>query len=236
PDTKLCPFPLSSPEPVSDPSIEVLGRVLANGSCSITLNCTVERGDHVSYSWGNGDPGSSGLCSHNGSLLHLSYPLQNTSISCSCTASNPVSSRAGIFSSSECSHEPEGNVGLSLEQLVLLVLVPIATVVMLTVVFMVTHLAVPTAGQELEHPPLSEDSAVHTIYSQVQRAEKQRSPPTTEHISCTTIYAAATGLPPDMTLTPSRPPRSPNPTQQPLSQSPDKEPMTVYASVVLPMA
>lgn len=100
--------PSLSPEPVSDPSIQILGWALANGSCSVTLNCTAERGDNVSYSWGRQDTNTSGLCSRNGSLLHLSYTLQNTSITCACTASNPISSRVVTFNSSECSYEQGG--------------------------------------------------------------------------------------------------------------------------------
>lgn len=104
-DANLCPL---SPEPVSHASIQVLGRASANGSCTITLNCTAERGDNVSYSWGSWDTSTLGLCSHNGSLLHLSYPLQNTSIACACTASNPVSRRVVTFNSSKCSYEQGG--------------------------------------------------------------------------------------------------------------------------------
>ncbi|NWX22709.1 SLAF1 protein, partial [Aegotheles bennettii] len=92
-------------EPVSDPSIQILSWALANGSCTITLNCTAGRGDNVSYSWGSQDTSTLGLCSHNGSVLYLSYPLQNTSFACACTATNPVSSRVLIFNSSECSYE-----------------------------------------------------------------------------------------------------------------------------------
>ncbi|NXW59827.1 SLAF1 protein, partial [Eurystomus gularis] len=92
-------------EPVSNPSIEILSWAPANGSCTITLNCTAERGDHISYSWDNWDTSTPRLCSRNGSLLHLSYPLQNTRIACSCTASNPVSSQVTTFNSSECSYE-----------------------------------------------------------------------------------------------------------------------------------
>ncbi|NXY80368.1 SLAF1 protein, partial [Glareola pratincola] len=100
-------------EPVSHPSIQVLSRALANGSCAFTLNCTAERGDNVSYSWSSQDASTLGLCSRNGSLLHLSYPLQNASITCACTASNPVSSRVVAFKSSKCSYEQGGKSPLA---------------------------------------------------------------------------------------------------------------------------
>ncbi|NXK24736.1 SLAF1 protein, partial [Arenaria interpres] len=105
PEEKVWQIQLEVYEPVSDPSIQVLNLALTNGSCAITLNCTAERGDNVSYSWDGGDTSTSGLCSHNGSLLHLSYPLQNTSIACFCMASNPVSRRVITFNSSKCSYE-----------------------------------------------------------------------------------------------------------------------------------
>ncbi|NXQ94026.1 SLAF1 protein, partial [Sagittarius serpentarius] len=91
PEEKVWQIQLEVYEPVSDPSIQILSWALANGSCTITLNCTVKQGDKVSYSWGSRDNSTLGLCSHNGSLLHLSYPLQKASIACDCTASNPVS-------------------------------------------------------------------------------------------------------------------------------------------------
>ncbi|KAM6190120.1 signaling lymphocytic activation molecule-like [Sarcoramphus papa] len=232
-------------EPVSDPSIQILGWALANGSCNVTLNCTAERGDNVSYSWGRQDPNTSGLCSRNGSLLHLSYILQNTSITCACTASNPISRRVVTFNSSECNYEQGGSAGLRMEHLVLMVVVPVAAVVLLTGAFVATRSAMLIAGQRRDRSPLTEDSTVHTIYSQVQRVEKQKGAPAAEHPSCTTIYAAATGLPPDMAPAPGRAPRPPcSPLAEPptpqghpsLLQSPDKEPTTVYASVMMPMA
>nr|XP_005515144.2 signaling lymphocytic activation molecule isoform X2 [Columba livia] len=271
-EEKVWQIQLEVYEPVSDPSIQILSWELANGSCTITVNCTAERGDSVSYSWEGWDAGTSGLCTHNGSLLHLSYPLQNSSIACACTASNPISRGVVPFKSFECSYEQGGSTGLRMEHLVLMVVVPIALVV-LTMAFVIAHLATPVAGQEQEQLSPAEDSTVHTIYSQVQRVEscsvqtrddvgvegekstcgkpaaaadpslstwKQKEVPAAEHASCTTIYAAATGLPPDTALAPSRalrpvctlPAKPPSLSQTP---SPDVEPKTVYASVMRPM-
>uniref|UniRef100_A0A8C8AWB4 Ig-like domain-containing protein n=1 Tax=Otus sunia TaxID=257818 RepID=A0A8C8AWB4_9STRI len=109
PDTNLFLLPLSlSLEPVSDASIHVLSWALANGSCTVTLNCTAARGDDVFYSWNSWDTSTSGLCSGSGSLLHFSYPLQNTSIACTCTANNSISSQVVTFNFSECSYEQGG--------------------------------------------------------------------------------------------------------------------------------
>ncbi|XP_074709334.1 signaling lymphocytic activation molecule [Strix uralensis] len=249
PEEKVWQIQLEVYEPVSDPSIHVLSWVLTNGSCTVTLNCTATRGDNVLYSWDSWDTSTSGLCSGSGSLLHFSYPLQNTSVSCTCTASNSISSRVVIFNSSECSYEQGGSAGLREKSVVVVVaLVVVAVVVIAALMFIrvkTTCLAMPTACQKRDHSPLAENNEVHTIYSQVQRVEKQKVALTAEDPSCTTIYAAATGLPPDTAPAPNRaprPPRSP-PTEPPaprghpsLPQSPDEEPTTVYASVMMPTA
>ncbi|NXL52339.1 SLAF1 protein, partial [Podilymbus podiceps] len=108
PEEEVWQIQLEVYEPVSNPSINILSWAVANGSCTVTLNCTAERGDNVSYSWDSRDAGSSGPCTHKGSLLHLSYPLQNASIACTCTASNPISSWVVAFNSSECNYEQGG--------------------------------------------------------------------------------------------------------------------------------
>ncbi|NXX41374.1 SLAF1 protein, partial [Tricholaema leucomelas] len=92
-------------EPVSPPSIEVLSRALANGSCRLTLNCSAERGDSIAYSWAGTPPR---LCARNGSLLQLSYPQHDANLSCSCRASNAVSSLLATFRPSGCSQQPAG--------------------------------------------------------------------------------------------------------------------------------
>ncbi|NWV04511.1 SLAF1 protein, partial [Ptilonorhynchus violaceus] len=89
-------------EPVADPSIRILHRELSNGSCSLALVCTSERGDEVSYSWDSRENGTRRICSGNGSFLNLSYSLRNAGFRCVCTARNPVSSRDAAFHSAQC--------------------------------------------------------------------------------------------------------------------------------------
>ncbi|OXB70583.1 UNVERIFIED_CONTAM: hypothetical protein H355_011524 [Colinus virginianus] len=205
-------------EPVSDPSIHILGWTLANDSCTVTLNCTAARGDSVSYSWAS----TSALCTHNGSLLQLSYNLTNSILPCACIASNPVSHRTVAFHPSVCSAEHWATGSLRTGMLLLVVMLPIVILTMFAGVFVTAHVAA-NMRKSRENSSLAEDSTVHTIYSQVQRVEKQKSPSSpmgTDHPTCTTIYAAATGT--------SLVPHSP--------QSPDPEPMTVYASVTLPIS
>ncbi|XP_068778081.1 uncharacterized protein [Struthio camelus] len=125
-EEKVWQIQLEVYEPVSVPSIQVLSRMLANDSCTMTLNCTAERGDRVSYSWN----GASRFCVHNGSLLHLSYNPRNASLACACTAANPISRRAVAFSASECSYEQQGGSGLRTGHVVLVVAVLVAVVMM----------------------------------------------------------------------------------------------------------
>ncbi|XP_047905247.2 signaling lymphocytic activation molecule-like isoform X2 [Anser cygnoides] len=164
-EEKVWQIQLEVYESVSDPDIQVLSWALANDSCTVTLNCTAARGDNVSYSWAGLEASTSSPCAHNGSLLHLSYHLNATSLACACTASNPVSSSAVTFNSSACSFEQRGSARPG-PNLVLAVAVPIAVVLIFIGVFTAIH-----TGQLRKHAPFAEDSEVHTIYSQVQRVE-----------------------------------------------------------------
>ncbi|XP_039246292.1 signaling lymphocytic activation molecule [Pipra filicauda] len=213
-------------EPVSHPSIRILSWELANGSCTVALNCTAERGDEVSYSWGSQDSGVSGLCSGNSSFLHLSYPPWDTDTPCVCTASNPVSSRAVAFHPPECGHEPRGGARPRMELLVLLVVPVVIIIIIIIVLFGVFRTPRPAAPPAEQEP--SPDRAEHTIYSQVQRARKPKEPPSPDPPSCTTIYAAATGPPGRAPRDPPEPPTLQGP--PPLSQ----EPTTVYVGVMMP--
>lgn len=77
------------PEPVADPSIQILHRELSNGSCSLALRCSSERGDEVSYSWDSRENGTWGICSGNGRFLNLSYSLWSAGFGCVCTLGIP---------------------------------------------------------------------------------------------------------------------------------------------------
>ncbi|NXY61922.1 SLAF1 protein, partial [Callaeas wilsoni] len=105
PEEEVWQIQLEVFEPVADPSIRILRWELSNGSCSLALRCSSERGDEVSYSWDSRDNGTRGTCSGNGSFLNLSYSLRNAGFGCVCTARNPVSSRDVAFDSSRCGSE-----------------------------------------------------------------------------------------------------------------------------------
>ncbi|NWV29242.1 SLAF1 protein, partial [Origma solitaria] len=96
-------------EPVAHPTILILGRELSNGSCSVALRCSAERGDEVSYVWGSRENGTGtgiGICAGNGSFRNLSYSLRDAGFGCVCTARNAVSRRhSEAFEAAQCGDE-----------------------------------------------------------------------------------------------------------------------------------
>uniref|UniRef100_A0A8C8RPY7 Ig-like domain-containing protein n=1 Tax=Pelusios castaneus TaxID=367368 RepID=A0A8C8RPY7_9SAUR len=77
--------------------------------CTMTLSCTVNTGDNVTYSWASSQGNAFQMSLYNGSLLHLSLTPEESSFSCVCNASNRVSWQTTSFSSSvECIKEPGG--------------------------------------------------------------------------------------------------------------------------------
>ncbi|KAM7336515.1 hypothetical protein ACRRTK_005008 [Alexandromys fortis] len=98
-------------EQVSTPEIKVLNKTQENrnGTCSLTVVCTVKKGDHVTYSWSN-EAGKHLLSLANHShLLNISLSSQAQDNIYNCTASNPVSSRSQSFDlSQECRRESSG--------------------------------------------------------------------------------------------------------------------------------
>ncbi|XP_062453590.1 signaling lymphocytic activation molecule [Rhea pennata] len=238
-------------EPVSEPRIQVLNRTLANDSCTVILNCTAERGDQVSYSWAgashlcarNGSLLHLSYSLRNGSLAcacAAANPVSrraaafNTS---ECGPEQQVPGRPG----SRCPRPPAASpslpAGLSCEAAglwvpppaVLSPHAPAQTAPPCPAALGKGSAAdpvassVPAAGAKQERAALAEDGAVHTIYSQVQRAEKPRGPrgppAAAEHPACTTIYAAATGLPPDTAPAPA-PARQQCPARGPHTEPP----------------
>ncbi|XP_013209703.1 signaling lymphocytic activation molecule isoform X2 [Microtus ochrogaster] len=202
-------------EQVSTPEIKVLNKTQenGNGTCSLTVVCTVKRGDHVTYSWSN-EAGKHLLSLANHShLLNISLSSQDPDSIYNCTASNPVSSRSQSFDlSQECRRESSESqswittpTAASLGFVLLfIILVPIAVTLW------------KKQGQRSRcQPPVEEKG--FTIYAQVQKSgppEKKFGDSLTGQSPCTTIYVAAT-----------------EPVPEPVQES---NPTTVYASVTLP--
>ncbi|NWU32730.1 SLAF1 protein, partial [Dyaphorophyia castanea] len=108
PEEEVWQIQLEVFEPVAEPSIRILHQELSNGSCSLSLRCSSDRGDEVSYSWESRENGSGEICSGHGRFLNLTFPLSSAGFDCVCTATNPVSSGATAFSSSLCGAEQRG--------------------------------------------------------------------------------------------------------------------------------
>ncbi|XP_066196215.1 signaling lymphocytic activation molecule [Sylvia atricapilla] len=218
-------------ERVSHPDIRILHREFSNGSCSLALLCSSERGDEVSYSWDSPN-GTAGVCFGLGPLLNVSLSpamVTGTSPGCVCTARNAVSSRRRALQAGPelCRGGPDTGVPrVRTELLVLLVAFGLIIVIVIIVIvtFRVTK-GDPVTSQD------TPDTVGATIYAQVQKPKAIV--PKATPVSCTTIYAAATGPP----LAPEGPSVSPSVSPKPRGHSPlSQEPTTVYASVTLPVA
>ncbi|XP_002715271.1 signaling lymphocytic activation molecule [Oryctolagus cuniculus] len=204
---------LSLYEQVSTPEIKVLNRTQENenGTCSLMLACTVEKGDHVAYNWSKKEglhPLGSANSSH---LLHLTLGPQHADNIYNCTVSNPVSSRSQAFNPwSICRSDSSGSrqwglyAGLFLGGIVVAIMV-------LEVVILLSR----RRGKANHYQSTMEEKSL-TIYAQVQKSgplQKTPETPVTQD-PCTTIYVAAAEPVPESVQEPN--------------------PITVYASVTLP--
>lgn len=198
-------------EQVSTPEITVLNWTLENGNCSLMLACTVEKGDHVVYSW------STEAGTHPPSIANGSHPLyltlgpQHADDNYTCTASNPISNRSQTFIpwSSCSSYSPvPGQWGLYAGLL-------LGGIIGVIMIGQVVILLFRRRGHTDHYEPTVEAKNL-TIYSQVQKSGSVQKKPDRlpAQDPCTTIYVAATEP-------------APEPVQEPSS-------ITVYASVTLP--
>ncbi|KAM4880460.1 signaling lymphocytic activation molecule [Sylvia borin] len=219
-------------ERVSHPDIRILHREFSNGSCSLALLCSSERGDEVSYSWDSPNGTGTGVCFGLGALLNVSLsPAMATATSpgCVCTARNAVSSRRrALQAGPELCHGGTGAGVPGVRTELLVLLVTFSLIIIIVVIVIVTFRATkgdPVTSQD------TPDTVGATIYAQVQKPKGIV--PKATPVSCTTIYAAATGPP----LAPEGPSVSPSASPNPRGHSPlSQEPTTVYASVTLPVA
>lgn len=200
-------------EQVSTPEIKVLNTTQENdnGTCSLILACTVEKGDHVTYTWSE-DVGTHLLSPANSShLLYLTLGPQHADNIYICTASNPVSNSSQAFNPrNKCSFKSSESRQWGLYTGLLLggIVGVIMTVEVLILLWR-------RRGNKKHYQPAAEEKSL-TIYAQVQKAGTlQKKPdPLPAEDPCTTIYVAATEPVPE-------------PVQEP-------NPITVYASVTLP--
>ncbi|XP_077012748.1 signaling lymphocytic activation molecule isoform X2 [Tamandua tetradactyla] len=202
-------------EQVSAPEIQVVNRTQENGMCSLVLACTVEKGDHVEYSWSvvpSTQPPSPANGSH---LLHLTLGPQHAGDVYICTVSNPISNHSHTFSPwSRCQQDsPESTqwglcVGLILGS-------SIGVIMILHVIRQLLR----RRGKTDQLQSTVEAKSL-TIYAQVQKSGAVQNKPDAlpAQDPCTTIYVAAT---------------EPVPAPVPAFVQ-ELNSITVYASVTLP--
>ncbi|XP_003415237.2 signaling lymphocytic activation molecule [Loxodonta africana] len=197
-------------EEVSTPEIKVLNWTQETGNCSLLLACTVEKGDHVVYSWSKEmdvHPLSLANSSH---LLYLTLGPQHVNNMYICTVSNPVSNRSQIFIPGP-SCGPNPSESKPWELYAWLSLGAIVCVVIVNLIILLLR-----RRGKADHVQPTVEAKSLTIYAQVQNSgtvqKKPDFPPAED--PCTTIYVAATKPVPE-------------PVQEPNS-------ITVYASVTLP--
>uniref|UniRef100_A0A8C9PIN1 Signaling lymphocytic activation molecule family member 1 n=1 Tax=Spermophilus dauricus TaxID=99837 RepID=A0A8C9PIN1_SPEDA len=194
-------------EQVSTPEIKVLNATQEkdNGTCSLILSCTAEKGDHVTYTWS--EEGTHLLSSANSShLLYLTLGQQHADNVYVCTASNPVSNSSQAFIPAQVRVQSSESRQWGLFAGLLL-----GGIVGVIMTIEVVILLWRRRGNKNQYQPAAEEKSL-TIYAQVQKAgtlQKKLDPLPAED-PCTTIYVAAT-----------------EPVQEP-------NPITVYASVTLP--
>ncbi|XP_007945908.1 signaling lymphocytic activation molecule [Orycteropus afer afer] len=196
-------------EEVSTPEIQVLNLTQETGNCSLTLACTVEKGDHVVYSWNKETDVHPLSLANSSHLLYLTLGPQHVNNVYTCTVSNPISNRSQTFSPwPRCWPNPEPKPwGLY----AWLFLGAIVGVMILCVIIQLLR-----RRGRLDHVILSLQAKSITIYAQVQSSGTVQKKPDSlpAQDPCTTIYVAAT-----------------EPISEPV-QEPDS--ITVYASVTLP--
>ncbi|KAM9686160.1 signaling lymphocytic activation molecule isoform 1-T1 [Trichechus inunguis] len=197
-------------EEVSTPEIKVLNWTQQSGNCSLMLACTVEKGDHVVYSWNKEMDAHPLSLANDSHLLYLTLGPQHVNNAYICTVSNPISTRSQIFIPGP-SCRPNPSESKPWELYVWLSLGAIAGIMILNVIIQLLR-----RRAKADHVQPTMEAKSLTIYAQVQNSDpvqkKPDSPPAQD--PCTTIYVAA------------RKP-VPEPVQDPNS-------ITVYASVTLP--
>ncbi|XP_021568355.1 signaling lymphocytic activation molecule [Carlito syrichta] len=201
-------------EQVSTPEIKVINKTQENGTCTLMLGCTVEKGDHVTYNWSEkaGTHPLSLSLANSSRLLSLTLGPQHAGNIYICTANNPISTRSKAFhpwSMCEPGSLDPGPPGLYPG--LFLGGVIVVNVIVITMVLLLLR----RRGKTNHYQPATEEKSL-TIYAQVQKSGplQKKLDPLPAQDPCTTIYVAATEPVPE-------------PAQEPNS-------ITVYASVTLP--
>ncbi|XP_010359038.1 signaling lymphocytic activation molecule isoform X1 [Rhinopithecus roxellana] len=195
-------------EQVSTPEIKVLNKTQENGTCTLILGCTAEKGDHVAYSWSE-KAGTHPLHPANSShLLSLTLGPQHADNIYICTVSNAISNNSQTFSPwPRCRTDHSETKPWAMYAGLL------GGAIMILI--MVVILQLRKRGKTDHYQTTMEKKSL-TIYAQVQKPGplQKKLDPFPAQDPCTTIYVAAT---------------------EPVPESvQETNSITVYASVTLP--
>ncbi|XP_054567583.1 SLAM family member 7 [Eptesicus fuscus] len=185
-----------------------------NGTCVTNLTCFVERGgEDVTYSWKS--LGKTSNESHNGSILPITWMLEEKDMSFICVARNPVSSNSSnpVFARKLC-EGVAGNLDVTMYLWIPLLLIVLVLVLIILTIWrqrgkesieekrMDTHPEIlncyPPSGETSEYDTISnpnttipEENSINSLYSTVQipqKMEKPHSLPTSPDKSTLFIY------------------------------------------------
>lgn len=201
-------------EHLSKPRITLGLKDNKNGTCVTNLTCFLERGgEDVTYSWKSlGMPSNE---SHNGSILPITWRLEEKDMTFICMARNPVSSNSSnpIFARKLC-EGVAGDLDSIMSLWIVLLLIVLILVLIISIIWRLrvkepieekrkdTHPEIlncyPPSGETLEYDTISkpnttipEENLINSLYSTVQipqKAEKPHQLPTSPDKSTLFIY------------------------------------------------
>lgn len=186
-DEEFCNIKVKVYEQISNLTVSVT-EDSQNDTCKVTMECLMQTGEDVTFSWMKDDE----TLSHNSSTLEINITNDNANSTFRCTAKNSVSEHSSNYTlSSACNPVKDDNH----HGLILYILVPtfillaiIVTVIIVIVIrklrnkdmFLKRCISPPSSSQSRPAPPepVSEETpeAVHTVYAIVRKPENQRTP------------------------------------------------------------
>ncbi|XP_063803124.1 signaling lymphocytic activation molecule-like [Pseudophryne corroboree] len=197
---RFCNFDLKIYEQIAQLSASVTGG-LQNDSCVVTMNCSVEMGDDVSFSWTQDQK----TLSHNSSTLVIGITPDNANSSYTCRAKNPVSELSSTLRLTETCSPTQAKSPVNFD-LIYIISATVAIILMITLVFIIKvclhkighftrpPVISPKRPQAPEPTPVPTNQAISTIYAAVQKRETlspRNNATATGNIPISTVYDLA---------------------------------------------
>ncbi|XP_029436450.1 signaling lymphocytic activation molecule isoform X2 [Rhinatrema bivittatum] len=191
-------------EEISVSSVPVT-KMLENATCTMLLNCTVEKGDSVTYAWTESQGNITWPLAHNASILIVTPGPGNASVSYACHARNPISQSSRSYSPwMECYPSASSSAAVS-RVLIAAVLSSIIGFIIITgfLYCVYRHRHNAKTGFCLNKDPCPESTyrgraevvnepMIHTIYSTVQKpVQANKIPQAAENPESLTVYEQA---------------------------------------------